>query len=130
MKKTIKTQEENKKREAFKRFSKMSAAGLAVISLSAFTNLPAQEVPTDTLPFQKKNPPFEILRGDGLSDEDTIQPRYMADNYNYPEMYINYANYCNYTNSYSNNYGNGYTNNYSNAYSNNYSNNYSNAVPK
>jgi len=43
MNETVKDQEENKKRAAYKRFSQMGTAGLAVMSLSAFTNLSAKQ---------------------------------------------------------------------------------------
>jgi hypothetical protein len=117
--------EENKKRAAFKRFSQMSAAGLAVISLSAFTDVSAQplsaKVENDTV----KEPNLSsvnISTSDSLSHDEI---RWLDANYydNYSNNYCNYSNYSNYSNN-----NNNYTNNYSNNYTNNYSNNYSDII--
>jgi len=48
MKKEIPLLDENKKRAAYKRFSQMSAAGLAVISMSAFADVSANPLPANT----------------------------------------------------------------------------------
>jgi hypothetical protein len=48
MNNAMKLNEGNKKREAFKRFSQMGVAGLAVCSMSAFTDVAAQEQPDTT----------------------------------------------------------------------------------
>jgi len=45
MQKTLSSFNENPKHAAFKRFSQMSAAGLAVLSLSAFTHVAAKQLP-------------------------------------------------------------------------------------
>jgi len=98
MNKTNKSQEE--KRAAWKRYSKMGAASLAVFSLSAFTNLSAQQLPdsvkpkpviTDTLTYSE---PDTIPQGDRYGDS---------------------SGYNNYGNNYTNAYGDaGYSNHYSN----------------
>jgi hypothetical protein len=118
MNKAIKLNDENKKRAAFKRFSQMSATGIAVISLSAFTNVSAQQLPDkvekDTL--TETNYPFpDIVTPDSLMTRDI---------YINGVPYGDYNNYCRYINTYSNQYGNTYGN-YSNTYGN-YTNNYSN----
>jgi hypothetical protein len=120
MNNAMKLNEGNKKREAFKRFSQMGVAGLAVCSMSAFMDVSAQELP-DTI----KNSSIKerhFLTPNELNNEplDTTEVHWFTD---YGGQYGNYQNYCNYYN-YSN-YGNSY-NNYSNNYSNNYANNYSN----
>jgi len=128
MNKTNKLQEE--KRAAYRRFSKIGAAGLAVISLSAFADVSAQPLPdvlkTDTVKEQQKN---VIMPVDSsfVQDDDF---RYFSDyggHSEYSNSYCNYFNYSNYSNNninYSNTYGDlNYSNNYSN-YSNYY--NYSN----
>ena len=97
MNKTNKSQEE--KRAAWKRYSKMGAASLAVFSLSAFTNLSAQQLPDSVKP---KPVITDTLT---YSEPDTISTRHnlYGDSYN------------NYTNNYTNAYGDaGYSNHYSN----------------
>ena len=103
MKKQTPLVEENKKHAAFKRFSQMSAAGLAVISLSAFTDLSAKQLPanveadfvkTQSLPVVNKAP-GELFDLDSPYGD------------NYQNSYSNYYNYSNYSNApYSNNYSN------------------------
>ena len=115
--------DENKKHAAFKRFSKMSAAGLAVLSLSAFTDVAAKQLPANVEKCVVNNQNLTLLdlTSDNLFDIDEVP--WSTD---YGGNYTNssYGNYCNYYN-YSNysNYSN--NNNYSNTYSNTYSNNYS-----
>jgi len=125
--------EENKKRAAFKRFSQMSAAGLAVISMSAFTSLSAKQLPAnvETDFANKQNLQLQDSIIDKPLENDTL--RYKVDNYyntiQYPDLggggddcdYVNYYNYSNYSNS-NNNYNNNYSDNYSDNYTNNYSN--------
>jgi len=140
------TQLQEKKREAFKRFSKMGAAGLAVLSMSAFTDISAQPLPMKIKPdsVNKQNLPAANMLADTLitidaenlfiDEQDTINRYGESGGYTrysvYTNNYCNYYNYSNYSNNnpYSNTYSNaGYSNNYSNSnYSNGYAN-YSNA---
>ena len=117
MNKPTNSQEENKKRAAFKRFSQMGIAGLAV---SLFSNVSAQDlslkVETDSL---IKQTPSSL---DTVNKPSLEEIRWF--DANYYNTYHDYSNYCNYNNNYSNNYSNQYSN-YSNNYGN-YSNNYSN----
>jgi len=105
--KQTKLQEE--KRAAFKRFSKMGAAGLAVLSMSAFTNLSAQQGIPKVEPDSCRDAinRTAAIQGDTLIKiEPDTTPRY-GDSYGNP--------YSNYTNNYSNGYSNaGYSNHYSN----------------
>ena len=108
------------KRAAFKQFSKMGAAGLAVISISAFTDISAQQLPAKIDPDSVKSQRFLLntqtdtlppVDGNMLmnSETDTIP---VIDRY-----CQNYGNggYSNYVNDYSNGYGDAnYSNNYSN----------------
>ena len=140
MNKPMNFREENPKRKAFKRFSQMGVAGLAVLSMSTFTNVSAQEetpkVEIDSL--MKQTPPLlDSLNADPVTGEEIrwlLQGYYNAygayTNYTncYYNNYSDYSNNYNYTNSYNNNYGNNYSDNYSN-YSN-YSNSYNNAINK
>jgi hypothetical protein len=139
MKNKISLSEENKKRAAFKRFSHLGAAGLAVISLSAFTHLSAQQLPTFIVNDSIKELPQVITPTDSLDENNIFREGghgyTYTDMYNYSDVYsnsycdyVNYSNYSNqnnnYTNNYSNTYGNSYSNNYSNASGNSYSNNF------
>jgi len=106
MKNTPNPVEENKKRAAFKRFSQMSAAGLAVLSLSAFS-----DAATKTLPANATTCSVE--------EQNRLLPNPETDQWltTVSEMDQDVAHnlYSNYTNNYSN-YSNGpYSNNYSNA---------------
>jgi hypothetical protein len=116
MNKTIKNQNENKKREAFKRFSKMGLTGLAAAaSFSAFTNMTVKQTPAQnenrceekqqfSMPIERIDKPFVFdLEMFTYSDSDTTQ-------YNDSTDYGNYNNQ-NYQNTYSNA---AYSNNYSN----------------
>jgi len=122
--------EENKKRAAFKRFSQIGATGLAVMSLSAFTHLSAQQLPdfveNDTL--KEKELPPTIQLTDTIEDDFVIRwldKSYINHHYiDYTEAVSDYCDYTNYSN-YSNQ-NNNYTNNYSNNHNGNYTNNYSN----
>jgi len=134
MNKTNKLQQE--KRAAFRRFSKMGTAGLAVLSMSAFTDVSAQPLQTILKTDSVKEQIFPLvnLRSDTLftidgytiknSNPDTLHRDVPYGNgyNNYAEVYSNsYCNYFNYSN-----YGNNYSN-YSNTYGDvNYSNNYVN----
>ena len=122
MEKSTNLPEENKKRAAFKRFSQMSAAGVAVISLSAFADLSAQQLPAkvENDSIKVRPPLLKIMVSDSL-ENDSIR----WNDANYYASYYNYSNYCNYNNNYSNQYSNNYTN-YNNSYGD-YSNNYSNS---
>jgi len=116
---------QEKKRAAYKRFAKMGAAGLAVISMSAFADLSAQQSPTkiETDSVKEKSSPLLTPTDTSFVNDEV---RWFTNYGEYYDSYNNYVynNYCNYYNylNYSNNYSN-YTNTYSNAgYSNNYSN--------
>ena len=96
--------DENKKRVAFKRFSQMSAASLAVLSLSAFTDLSAKQLPAnvETRVVKEQNSPLVDL----VSDKSfTTEVSWFTD---YGGYYSNYSNnYSNYSDQpYSNNYSN------------------------
>jgi len=134
MEKSLTQNEENKKRAAFKRFSQLGVAGLAVISASAFTTLAAQQqlpkpATTDTVKTQNL-PAINVIP----DNDDDGEIRYGNGGGGYYQPYSDYSNYCNYQNYYNySNSNNNYTNNYGNNYSNygdysNYSNygNYSN----
>jgi len=125
---------QEEKRAAFRRFSKMGAAGLAVLSISAFTDLSAQGLPDSVKLMNPLTDTVTTVNNEMLidSETDTIQrygdySAYYTNYTNYSKYcnYNNYGNYSNYLNNYSNNYGD---TNYSNNYTNNYSNtNYSNS---
>jgi len=129
MNKTIKTQNENKKREAFKRFSKMGLTGLAAVaSFSAFTDMTVKQPPAQNenrceekqqfrLPNERTDKPFVLDREMfTYSDTDTTQlDREMftysdTDTTQYSDStdYSNYGNYGNYSDApvYINNYSN------------------------
>ena len=96
--------DENKKRAAFKRFSQMSAAGLAVLSLSAFTDVSAKQLPANvkTCVVKEQNSALTEF----ISDKSiTTEVSWFSD-YG--------GNYSNYTNNYSNYSDQPYSNNYSN----------------
>ena len=130
MNKQTKNQEE--KRAAFRRFSKMGAAGLAVLSMSAFTDVSAQQL-QDNIKLDSVKTPLSNMITDTLftidelmlnkNESDTIQKGGRDYNYggysNYTNTYCNYFNYSNYSNNYtnySNTYGDtGYSNNYTNS---------------
>ena len=105
--------DENKKRAAFKRFSQMSAAGLAVLSLSAFTDLSAKQLPAivDNNIVKEQNLQFAKLSDNPFAvDENLLNYADVPDQVPYYDAYSRYNNY----------YGNYY--NYSVYYSNQYSN--------
>jgi hypothetical protein len=117
MNKQPKPQEENPKRAAFKRFSKIGTAGIAVLSMSAFANISAQQLPAKAEPdsVQKQNIPLEnkktntLIIRDEFSESDTTS---QGDRYGDGGTHSLHSNY---------------NNNYSNTYSNSvYSNHYSN----
>ena len=129
MNQTEKTSTE--KRAAFKRFSQMSAAGLAVLSLSAFTDVSAKQLPANVENNVVKEQNAQLTHlidksfamNENLlnySEVVTVPP------YNYTNNHYGYSDYCD---SYYNHidYSN-YNNNYSNTYTNNYSNNYSDEI--
>ena len=97
--------EENKKRAAFKRFSQMSAAGLAVLSLSAFADLSAHQLSDDAKNCSEKeqNTLFANLPADPSL---TVASEFAPD--------VPHNLYSNYTNNYSNYSDTPYSNNYSN----------------
>ena len=105
MKEKTPLETENKKRAAFKRFSQMSVAGLAVISMSAFTNLSANEAPTNV---EKNGLKEQNLPPANVWDESLVMDEIVYGNYsNYSNMYSNYYNHVDYNNAqYSNNYTN------------------------
>ena len=93
--------EENKKRAAFKRFSQIGATGLAVMSLSAFTHLSAQQLP-------------DFVERDLLKEQNALLENEQT--YLFEKNEIGYGNYTDHTNYFNHS-------NYSNTpYSNNYSN--------
>jgi hypothetical protein len=110
-----KTQNENKKREAFKRFSKMSAAGLAVMTMSAFTNVSVKQNPAnvENCAVEKQNFRFANFKTEksfvldnerfNYSDSDTTNYGDDGDygNSNYLDG-INYSEHSDYANNYSN----------------------------
>jgi len=97
---------QDEKRAHFKRFSKMGAAGLAVLSMSAFTDLSGKQLPANVELANLLTDTLIVVKGDTIySESDTIPPKY-GDGYH---------NHNNYGNNYSNSYGDaGYSNNYSN----------------
>jgi len=110
MEQTKKTSDE--KRAAFKRFSQMRAAGLAVLSLSAFTDASAKQLPANvensivkqqntTLAFLSDN---SFTFDENLSNySEVIRDQYQDGHSNYNNYYGNYSNYSeNYSNNYSN----------------------------
>jgi len=122
--------DENKKRAAFKRFSQMSAAGLAVLSISAFTDVSAKQLPANVGNEVIKNQNCQLanLLSDTLSSVDDDSLKYTNSRdipYDYSNNYGENNNYCNYYNHIDYNNSNNYSNAYSNNYSNNYSDNYS-----
>ena len=96
---------QDEKRAHFKRFSKMGAAGLAVLSMSAFTDLSGKQLPANVELANLLTDTLIVVKGDTIySESDTIPPKYG-----------NYTDHSNYGNNYSNSYGDtGYSNNYSN----------------
>jgi len=111
MSNTINLPEENPKRAAFKRFSQMGVAGLAVISLSAFSNVSAKELP-DTVcnvSTEKKDTALRNRLNDKPFVVDDEWTDY-ADSPPNPEPYSNSAHndyadmHSNYSNVYANNY--------------------------
>ena len=97
--------DENKKRAAFKRFSQMSTTGLAVLSLSAFTDVSAKQLPAnvENSVVKEQNATSIDMQSDKTSVTDELL--YLFDNY--PNSYNNYGNnYGNYSENYSNNYSN------------------------
>jgi len=105
MNKQNKLQEE--KRAHFKRFSKMGAAGLAVLSMSAFTDLSGKQLPANVELANLLTDTLIIVGGDTINNEtDTIPPKH--------NLHGLYSEYNNYTNNYSDGYSNVYSNNYSN----------------
>ena len=117
--------EENKKRAAFKRFSQMSAAGLAVISMSAFTDVAAKQLPANVengATKEQHSALANMLTDNTFAIEEVP---WVADHGEHNDYgHYDYSNYCNYNNNYNNQYSNNYAN-YSNNYGD-YSNNYSN----
>ncbi|MCL2168318.1 MAG: hypothetical protein FWH59_04245 [Lentimicrobiaceae bacterium] len=105
--------QENKKRAAFKRFSQMSAAGVAVISLSAFANATATQLPAYVEPCSVKEqslplqtPTKQLFTNNsklfGYSETPEPEPPY-GDFYSDSSPYINsYSNHTDYSNNYSN----------------------------
>jgi hypothetical protein len=115
--------EENKKREAFKRFSKMSAAGLAVLSISAFTDVSVKQLPTNMeniveenqnfLPsnsrmnksFTFDNVRFTYADSDtttyGDDNDHNLHGEHAHPDISYPN--VGYTNHVDYSNNYSNN---------------------------
>jgi len=105
MKKQTPLVEENKKRAAFKRFSQIGVTGLAVVSMSAFTNLSANELPNNVekdVITEQYLPPINVL------DESLVMEEIIYGDGGYNNQYSNYYNtYTNYSNAnYSNNYSN------------------------
>ena len=122
MNKQTKNQEE--KRTAFRRFSKMGAAGLAVLSMSAFTDLTAQQLPAiveiDTTKVQCKDTTDkeaalkDALQNTSSEHEKLFNCKQDTTQSNKPRHNL-YPDHGNYFNGYGNGYGDsGYTNNYSN----------------
>jgi hypothetical protein len=122
MNQTINSPEENKKRAAFKRFSKMSAAGLAVLSLSAFTDVSEKQIMANVENKCDEKQQFRLsnFRPDKsfvfdserftYSDSDTTQYGDNTDEGEYGNSYsesqytdITYSNHTDYSNNYSNN---------------------------
>jgi hypothetical protein len=128
---------ENKKRAAFKRFSQIGVTGLAVISMSAFTNLSANELPifaendsikkflaNDSIKKGKESSSANMLTDTADGDYEI---RWFDASYQNIYKYTNNNAYCDYYNYH--NYSNtNYTNNYSNSQNGNYTNNYSNTA--
>ena len=103
MKKKNNLSEGNKKRAAFKRFSQMGAAGLAVMSMSAFNDVSAKQLPAygETV-LIKEEAVFLATLTHSFYDADEVP--WATD---YANNYSNiYSNYSNYTENYSNNYSN------------------------
>jgi len=131
MQKEIRLPDENKKRAAFKRFSQMSTAGLAVLSLSAFADVSAKPLPSNAQNCDVKEQNLQILnppmcRTFAIDESEMIFYDSSPKPYGsyFDVAYGNYLDYCEYNN-YTNYSNSNYVNNYSNTYSNNYSNNYS-----
>jgi len=113
MKKETNLPEENKKRDAFKRFSQMSAAGLTVLSFSAFADVSAKQLPAniENVPAKQQSTMFAKMQ---TGKSFAIESSMFGHGESFTESPHNL--YSNYTNSYSNSYSNsGYTNNYSNS---------------
>jgi len=109
MNETIKNQDENKKRAAFKRFSQMGVAGLAVISMSAFADLSAKQLPNNahngqSSPFVNKSVEKTLFTSDHLlnySDSPNPDPPYSeysdaghVDTHSDSAYANNYSNQC------------------------------------
>ena len=108
---------QEEKRAAFKRFAKMGTAGLAVLSMSAFTDLSGKQLPAnvETGSIEELNSPLAKLLTDTIitiegdtiySETDTIEGRDLYgdghnDYYNYGNNYTEYSN-AGYSNHYSN----------------------------
>ena len=107
MEKKINSQEENKKRNAFKRFSQIGVAGLAVMSLSAFANEAKIElsakIDNSILQQQQKS-----IIDDNLLNIKPMTNTELAYTNTCCADYSNYGNHKNYGNDYSNysNYSN------------------------
>ena len=116
MNNTINLPEENPKRAAFKRFSQMGVAGLAVMSLSAFTNVSAKELPATVcnISTEKKDAALQNRQNDkpfAVNDEwidyaDSPPPPeepYSNSGYydfHYNDFYSDHSNHANYSNNY------------------------------
>ena len=107
MEKKINLQEKNKKRAAFKRFSQMGVTGLAVVSMSAFTDVSAKQLPANgATDFTKEqSSSLTVLTGNFYATDE------VAWAVDYGGYYPNYSNYTVYS-EYSNYGGGGYSNNY------------------
>ena len=99
--------EENKKRAAFKRFSQMSAAGLTVLSMSAFTDISASQLPANVelLPVKER---INVLTDHTVTIDNGLSVHNISFMETPHNLYPNYSNnYGNYSDApYSNNYSN------------------------
>jgi len=112
MKKEIIPLKENKKRAAFKRFSQMSATGLAVLSLSAFAEVTAKTLPENAENGAVKEENSTLVNRIAETSFTIENELFVRSESN---MELSHNLYSNYVNNYSNNYSNsGYSNNYSN----------------
>ena len=106
--------DENKKRAAFKRFSQMSAAGLAVLSLSAFTDVAAKQLPANVknCVVKEQNAQLANLLSDKpfAIDEEFLNYSEVPTPVPYNNGHSNYSNYTNNYGDYSENYSNNYSN--------------------
>jgi len=103
MKKQTPLVEENKKRAAFKRFSQMSAAGLAVISISAFTQLSAKQLPANMVKnvVKEQNATVENRLAETVVTKSIVYGNGHNEYNNYSD-HTDYNNYSNYSNNYAN----------------------------